>query len=309
LARLLTEARLDPNRDPYRINADLHCHSHVSDGVLAPAAVVERAAANGVQILALTDHDELGGLAAAKARATELGLAFVCGVEISITFAHQTVHIVGLNVDPHNAALKSGLEATRGGRAARARLMAQGLAQAGIAGGDAQAIYTGALTYVGNPELISRTHLARYLVEKGVCSAMDDVFFRYLTEGKPGYVPHRWATLSQAVRWIKGAGGQAVIAHPARYRFTPTERHALFEAFKELGGVGLEVITASHTRDEYRLYAQVAKEYGFLASRGSDFHSPTESRLDLGEMPLLPDSVIPLWHDWPQVDALAKTHH
>jgi 3',5'-nucleoside bisphosphate phosphatase len=290
--------------DPYLINADLHCHSHVSDGVLAPAALVERAAANGVQILALTDHDELGGLAAAAARAGQLDLQFVCGVEISITFAHQTVHIVGLNIDPHNAALQLGLEATRGGRAARAKLMSQGLASVGIAGGDAEAIYQGALRYVGNPDLISRTHLARYLVEQGVCSAMDDVFYRYLTEGKPGYVPHTWATLTQAVQWIKGAGGQAVIAHPGRYRLTTTERHALFEAFKELGGAAIEVITGSHTREEYKRYANVAKEYGFMASRGSDFHSPTESRLDLGELQLLPDSVVPIWHDWPQIALL-----
>jgi 3',5'-nucleoside bisphosphate phosphatase len=285
--------------DPYRINADLHCHSHVSDGVLSPEAVVERAAANGVQLLALTDHDELGGLAAAARRAYTLDVQFVCGVEISITFAHQTVHIVGLNINPLDQTLAQGLQATRGGRAARAQAMAQGLANVGIAGGDASAIYQGALHYVGNPDLISRTHIARYLVEQGVCSSMDDVFYRYLTEGKPGYVSHRWATLTQAVQWIKGAGGQAVIAHPGRYRFTPTERHALFEAFKELGGEAIEVVTSSHTRDEYRLYAQVAKEYGLMASRGSDFHSPTESRLDLGELPPLPDSVVPVWHDWP----------
>jgi 3',5'-nucleoside bisphosphate phosphatase len=284
--------------DPHRINADLHCHSHVSDGVLAPQALVERAAANGVQVLALTDHDELGGLAAAQASAQALDLQFVCGVEISVTFAQQTVHIVGLNIDPNNQTLVQGLQATRGGRGARAQLMAQGLAQAGVAGADAQAIYQGALHYVGNADLISRTHFGRYLVEQGVCGSMDDVFYRFLTEGKPGYVPHRWATLTQAVQWIKSAGGQAVIAHPGRYRFTPTERHALFETFKELGGEAIEVITSSHTRDEYRLYAQVAKEYGFLASRGSDFHSPTESRLDLGELPLLPDSVVPVWHDW-----------
>jgi 3',5'-nucleoside bisphosphate phosphatase len=286
------------HHDPHRINADLHCHSHVSDGVLAPEMVVQRAAANGVQVLALTDHDELGGLLAAQVAAQQHGLRFVCGVEISITFAHQTVHIVGLNINPHDLALQQGLAATRGGRAQRARQMAHGLARAGIAGGDEEKIFQGALQYVSNPELISRTHFARYLVEQSVCSGMDDVFYRYLTEGKPGYVPHRWATLTQAVGWIKGAGGQAVIAHPGRYRLTPTERHALYEGFKELGGQGIEVMTSSHTRDEYRLYAQVAKEYGFLASRGSDFHSPTESRLDLGELPLLPDNVVPVWHDW-----------
>jgi 3',5'-nucleoside bisphosphate phosphatase len=179
--------------------------------------------------------------------------------------------------------------------------MAEGLARHGIAGTDAAEIYLGALKYVGNPDLISRTHIARYLVEKNVCSEMSDVFYRYLTPGKPGYVPTRWASLSQAVGWITGAGGQAVIAHPGRYRLNTTERLALYEAFKEAGGQGIEVITASHTRDQYAVYARIAKEYGFLASRGSDFHSPTESRVDLGEtalLPLLPDSVVPIWHDW-----------
>jgi 3',5'-nucleoside bisphosphate phosphatase len=287
--------------DPHRINADLHCHSHISDGVLAPEAVVERAAANGVQLLALTDHDELGGLARAQARAAQLDVQFVCGVEISVTFAHETLHIVGLNIDPENTQLNDGLRSVRSGRAGRARAMAARLAAHGVAGTDADAIYQGALQYVGNPDLISRTHLARYLVEQKVCSEMGDVFFRYLTPGKPGYVPTQWATLTQAVTWITQAGGQAVIAHPGRYRLSVTERHALYETFRELGGQGIEVVTASHTRDQYAVYAKVAREYGFSASRGSDFHSPTESRVDLGEtalLPLLPDSVVPIWHDW-----------
>jgi 3',5'-nucleoside bisphosphate phosphatase len=288
-------------RDPHRVNADLHCHSYISDGVLAPEAVVERAAANGVELLALTDHDEVSGIARAQTRARELGLRFVCGVEISVTFAHETLHIVGLNIDPANTAMAQGLASTRSGRAGRAREMAEGLARHGIAGTDAAEIYLGALKYVGNPDLISRTHIARYLVEKNVCSEMSDVFYRYLTPGKPGYVPTRWASLSQAVEWITGAGGQAVIAHPGRYRLNTTEQLALYEAFKESGGQGIEVITSSHTRDQYAVYARVAKEYGFLASRGSDFHSPTESRVDIGEtalLPLLPDSVVPIWHDW-----------
>lgn len=304
--------------DPHRINADLHSHSHMSDGVLTPAALVERAVANGVQMLALTDHDEVSGLAAAQARADELELRFICGVEISITFAQKTVHIVGLNIDPSNAVLLKGLSATRGGRAVRAQTMAQGLAQhlskdaaasaalshpdlplSGTQLGDA--IYAGALRYVGNPDLISRTHLARYLVERKLCKQLSDVFLRYLTPNKPGYVETSWASLTEAVSWIRQAGGQAVIAHPGRYRFNETERIALYEAFKDLGGEGLEVMTASHTREQYTEFAKVAKQYGFLASRGSDFHGPEESRVDVGEtalLPLLPDSVVPIWHNW-----------
>ncbi len=287
--------------DPWRLNADLHCHSHVSDGVLPPAVVAQRAVDAGVQMLALTDHDELGGLAAARAVAQAAGIRFVPGVEISVTFAGKTVHIVGLHVDEHNTALRMGLAGIRAGREGRAQGMAAGLAAAGLKaldGLDADAIMAGASKYAENPQLISRTHFARFLIERGAADDPGGVFMRYLTEGKPGYVEHRWATLPEAVGWIRAAGGQAVIAHPGRYRMTDTERWALFSQFKELGGTGVEVVTASHTKDQYRTYALVAREYGLLASRGSDFHSPDESRVNLGELPLLPDSVVPIWHDW-----------
>ena len=304
--------------DPHGINADLHSHSTTSDGVLTPEAVVERAVANGVEILALTDHDEVSGLPAAQSRARELGLRFICGVEISVSFAYKTIHIVGLNIDPANQVLLDGLAATRTGRSRRAQGMAQGLAQylnksttASAAFTSslspisdvqlAEVIYTGALQYAGNPDLISRTHFARYLVERKLCKHISDVFLHFLTPGKPGYVETSWASLTEAVSWIRQAGGQAVIAHPGRYRFSETEKMALYETFKDLGGEAIEVITASHTREQYTDFAKVAKQFNFLASRGSDFHGPHESRVDLGEaglLPLLPDSVIPIWHNW-----------
>lgn len=285
--------------DPHRINADLHCHSNRSDGTLSPTAIVERAHAQGVQMLALTDHDELSGIAEARAAAEALGLPLIAGVEISVTWASETLHIVGLGVDPQHTGLLEGLRQTRSGRARRAQQMSNSLAEVGIEGA-----YEGALTYVGNPDLISRTHFARWLVEKGICSDVRDVFSRYLTAGKPGYVPMQWATLAQAVGWIRDAGGQAVIAHPARYRLSETERWALWQEFKALGGVGIEVITGSHSKDDYRRYTEIALEFGFLASRGSDFHGPEESRLDLGALPPLPDSLTPIWHDWPVARSL-----
>lgn len=274
-------------------NFDLHCHSNVSDGVLAPAKVAARAKARGVDVWALTDHDEVGGIAEARAAAATLGLTFVPGVEISITWAGQTVHIVGLRIDEHNEELLRGLAATRSGRELRAREMAEQLAAAGIP--DA---YEGALRYAGNPDLISRTHFARYIIDRGVCHDVPSVFRNYLIEGKPGYVPHRWATLQQAVSWITGAGGVAIIAHPGRYKFDAMAYDALFEEFRRLGGSAIEVVTGSHTPDQYDEYARVAQRYGFLASRGSDFHGPGESRVDLGELPALPSSVKPVWHDW-----------
>ncbi|MBN9368486.1 MAG: PHP domain-containing protein [Comamonadaceae bacterium] len=274
----------------FPLNADLHCHSVVSDGTLTPEALAARAHANGVDLWALTDHDEIGGQHRAAQAARSLGLAYLTGVEISVTFIGTTVHIVGLGFDADDAQLAQGLRATRGGRGERAQEIAQQLAAAGIAGA-----YEGALRYVGNPELISRTHFARYLVEIGVCHDTPEVFRRFLTEGRPGYVPHRWAALGDAVRWIREAGGLAVIAHPARYGFSPNEEYALFTEFKHHGGQGVEVVTGSHTSAEYLTYAAVAQEFGLAASRGSDFHSPEESRTDLGALPPLPSSLQPVW--------------
>ncbi len=273
------------------LNADLHCHSVVSDGTLTPEELAARAKAHGVELWALTDHDEVGGQARALAAAKAQGMHYLTGVEISVTFIGQTVHIVGLGFDADNAALVQGLRDTRGGRKQRALEMSDGLAKAGITGA-----YEGALPYVGNPELISRTHFARFLVESGVCKETNEVFRKYLTEGKPGYVPHRWASLKDAVTWITGAGGMAVIAHPARYKFTPNEEYALFTEFKGHGGQGVEVVTGSHSAAEYVTYAHTAKEFGLAASRGSDFHSPDESHTELGTLPLLSSELTPVWH-------------
>ena len=272
------------------LNADLHCHSVVSDGTLTPEVLAARAKANGVELWALTDHDEIGGQQRAAAAAKAQGIKYLTGTEISVTFAGETVHIVGLGFDAAHPDLVQGLKATRGGRTERAIEMADGLAKVGI-----KDAYEGALKFVGNPELISRTHFARFLVESGVCSETNEVFRKYLTEGKPGYVPHRWASLKDAVSWITGAKGMAVIAHPARYKFTPNEEYALFTEFKAHGGRGVEVVTGSHTAAEYVKYAETAKEFGLAASRGSDFHSPEESRTDLGTLPFLSGTLTPVW--------------
>lgn len=272
------------------LNADLHCHSVVSDGTLTPEALAERAKANGVELWALTDHDEIGGQQRAAAAAKAQGMRYLTGTEVSVTFAGQTVHIVGLGFDAGNPEIMQGLRNTRGGREQRAMEMSDSLAKVGIKGA-----YEGALKFVGNPELISRTHFARFLVESGVCRETNEVFRKYLTEGKPGYVPHRWATLRDAVTWITQAQGVAVIAHPGRYKFTPNEEYALFTEFKSHGGRGVEVVTGSHTPQEYLKYAETAKEFGLAASRGSDFHSPDESHTDLGTLPFLPGELTPVW--------------
>ncbi len=272
------------------LNADLHCHSVVSDGTLTPEALAARAKANGVQLWALTDHDEIGGQVRAIAAAKAEGMKYLTGVEISITFAGKTVHIVGLGFDHTNEALVQGLRNTRGGRAERAKEMSDGLAKVGIHGA-----FEGALKYAGNHELISRTHFARFLVETGVCKDTTEVFRKYLTDNKPGFVPHRWASLENAVKWITQAGGVAVIAHPARYGFTANEEYALFTEFKNHGGRAVEVITGSHSSADALRYADTALEFELAASRGSDFHSPDESHTDLGTLPWLPGQLTPVW--------------
>ncbi len=257
---------------------------------MIPEDLAARAAANGVELWALTDHDEIGGQQRAAAAARAQGMKYLTGTEISVTFAGQTVHIVGLGFDPNHAGMLEGLTATRGGRGQRAMEMSDQLARVGI-----KDAYQGALKYVGNPELISRTHFARFLVETGVCKETSEVFRKYLTEGKPGYVAHRWASLAGAVQWITQAGGAAVIAHPARYKFSANEEYALFTEFKAHGGRAVEVVTGSHTAAEAVQYAETAREFGLAASRGSDFHSPDESHTDLGKLPYLPGDLTPVW--------------
>ncbi len=286
------------------LNADLHCHSDVSDGTLPPSAVAARAHALGVDIWALTDHDELAGLASAREAALDLGMAYLTGTEISVSFAGETVHIIGLGFDANNADLQRGLAYTRAGRLQRAHGMAAGLAAAGIDGA-----FEGALKYVRNPDLISRTHFARFLVEAGHCPDTHSVFRRFLKEGMPGYVTHEWASLRQAVSWITDAGGAAVIAHPARYRFSPTAEYALITEFIGHGGQGLEVMTGSHSHSEQVRYAETANEFGLYASRGSDFHSVEESRIDLGSLPDLPGSLRPVWELLaPRIQGLKSAH-
>lgn len=274
------------------MNVDLHSHSTVSDGLLLPVEVAQRAHRNGVQVWALTDHDEVGGLAQAQSEAERLGMQFIPGVEISVTWLNKTVHIVGLGINYQCPELQEALRQVRTGRMPRSEKIAQALANMGIEGA-----LEGASALASNPELVSRTHFARFLIEQGHCSDIQEVFNKYLGEGCPAYVPMQWARLEEAVRWIHEAGGVAVIAHPGRYRFTPLQFDLLFNTFKELGGEGIEVVTGSHEPHQYQEYARVARQYGFEASVGSDFHG-IEGRMDLGELPPLPAGLTPIWQRW-----------
>jgi predicted metal-dependent phosphoesterase TrpH len=275
------------------LDVDLHSHSTHSDGLLTPKDVVTRACAQGVKVYALTDHDELSGLAEARAAAEACGMKFVNGVEISVSWLHETLHIVGLHIDSEHTEITEGLRGVRSGRHARAKRIAADLERVGIEGALA-----GAQRYARNPDLLSRPHFARYLVERGYVKDTQTAFQRFLTAGKPGHVEHQWVALAQAVRWISAAGGAAVIAHPGRYKLTNQQREALLGEFRDLGGTGVEVVTGSHTADQYATWARYAQRYGLKASAGSDFHGPGESYLDLGRLPDLPYGLTPVWGDF-----------
>lgn len=272
---------------------DLHCHSTASDGVLSPRELVSRAYEKGVHVLALTDHDELSGQAEAGEVAQEVGLRLINGVEISVSWGNVTLHVVGLNVDPLDPVLLHGLARNRGGRTERARRIGEELARIGISGA-----FAGASALAENKELISRTHFARYLVERGVCKNLKSVFKKYLVKGKPGYVGHEWASLSDALTWIHAAGGVGVVAHPGRYQIGREKMRLLLSEFKDLGGSGIEVVTGSHTPDQVPLYADLAVEFDLMASIGSDFHAPGEGGRELGRLTALPERCRPIWQAW-----------
>ncbi|RPJ48714.1 MAG: PHP domain-containing protein [Betaproteobacteria bacterium] len=272
------------------MKVDLHSHSTCSDGLLSPVDLVERAVQRGVDMLALTDHDELAGLGAAHAAAEQWGLRLIDGVEISVQWEATTLHIVGLGIGIAHVPLIEGLAAIRTGREQRAQRIAESLTAAGIAGS-----LEGARRYAKNPELVSRAHFARYLVETGHARDTNAVFRNYLTPGKPGYVSHQWAGLGDALHWINGSGGVAVLAHPGRYPLNQQQCERLLGEFVGLGGVAVEVVTGSHAPDEFVTWARYARRFGLRASAGSDFHGPGEGYRDVGNVPVLPAGCDPVW--------------
>ena len=274
-------------------NFDLHNHSTRSDGLLSPTQLIELAARTGADAIALTDHDTTEGLEEAAAAARRLGIGFVPGVEVSVSWGEHTIHVVGLQVDPSSAVLRQGLDSIRSGRLARAREIAAALAKLGFAD-----TFEPALLLARDERVISRTHFARHLAERGAVKDTQQAFDKYLAKGKPAYVVHRWASLPDAVGWIRASGGSAVIAHPGRYELKPMMRHELLGQFRELGGAAIEVVTGSHRPEEYPLWQREALEFGFMASRGADYHGPGESPWEPGRLPPLHGSLTPVWSTW-----------
>ena len=273
---------------------DLHCHSTISDGLLSPQDLVAHAAKSGVRVLALTDHDDVGGLAAARQAATQHGVHFINGVEISATWKKRTLHIVGLKIDPDNTALKTALDKVRIGRDERAQEMAAGLAKVGIEGA-----YDGA-NAIAKQSILTRSHFAQFLVQAGHVKDVKTVFKKFLVKGKPGFVDHQWMSLEAAVGLINDSGGSAVIAHPGRYDLGTINMLLLMHEFRGYGGAAIEVVTGSHTPPQYQQFAKIAHQFSLKCSIGSDYHGAGLSYMAMGCVPELPASCVPVWDDWPE---------
>ena len=270
------------------MSIDLHTHSTYSDGVLTPAALVRRAAIRGVSLLALTDHDETGGLAEAAQTASEVNVLLVPGVEISVVWNSHTLHILGLDIDAHAPQLADGLASIRHARGERAVRIAAQLDAVGVTGS-----LPGAARHAGNSAAIGRSHFARFLVEQKHVRNTSDAFRRYLGAGRSGYVPPSWPELAQAIDWIHHAGGQAVLAHPDRYHLPPRAMRSLFEAFGQSGGDAIEI--SSDGRFKTSAQIRLARQFGFALSSGSDFHAPGQNVADLGDVTEIPTGVPALW--------------
>ena len=273
---------------------DLHCHSTISDGLLSPQDLVAHAAKSGVKVLALTDHDDVGGLAAARQAALQHGMHFINGVEISATWKKRTLHIVGLKIDPENIALKTALDKVRIGRDERAQEMAAGLAKVGIEGA-----YEGA-NAIAKQSILTRSHFAQFLVQNGNAKDVKSVFKKFLVKGKPGFVDHQWMSLETAVGLIKDSGGSAVIAHPGRYDLGKINMLLLMHEFKSYGGAAIEVVTGSHTPPQYQQFAKIAHQFSLKSSIGTDYHGAGLSYMAMGCVPELPAGCVPVWDDWPE---------
>ncbi|PTQ89567.1 PHP domain-containing protein [Agitococcus lubricus] len=271
---------------------DLHSHSLYSDGTESPSDLVAQAAAAGVEMLALTDHDSVAGLAEAQAAAKQQGICLVNGVELSAIWQQQLVHIIGLNINPQHPTLVAGLAQQAQARAKRARLIADKLQLLGL--GES---WPSVLAMAdGDANRIGRAHFAQYLLAQGHVNQLQKAFDKYLATGKPAAVPMPWIDLSTAVQWIREAGGVPVLAHPARYGLSQTKLRALLADFVAVGGQAMEVSTANEKTNIIQNLAALAQRFNLHASQGSDFHGNTMTWLRLGRFSELPEQCRPVWH-------------
>lgn len=268
---------------------DLHCHSTFSDGVLTPTELVKRAKKQGVDVLALSDHDTVDGLSEAQRQAETSDLTLIPSVEVSVSWQGRVIHIVALNVDAKNKNLLEGLQFNRNLRLLRAKKMATKLEKLGL-----DNVLERVSQYAGEAA-ITRTHFARLLVDSGFAATMNDVFKKYMVSGKPGFVKMQWVDMQTALKWIEEAGGIAVIAHPGRYKMTRSWLNRLIDDFINWGGKGIEVAYSTASKDEIKKFSDYAVRYDLYASCGSDFHDPKMHWLELGMHKTLPLAVKPVW--------------
>ena len=271
---------------------DLHSHTLRSDGVLTPTQLVQRAADKGVDVLALTDHDVTDGIAEASAAADQVGIELIPGVEVSVSWEGRTIHVVGLAIDTANPELDRGLAELRAMRNERGRDIGERLERAGV-----DNAHAGASEYA-HGEILSRTHFARFLVDRGYAADVGKAFRDYLRKGKPGHVRNDWVSLEQGVSWIRAAGGAAVIAHPARYKMSAGAMRRMLGEFRECGGHGVEVVCGNYNASEAERFARLARDFDLLSSCGSDFHGPEQHWLELGKLPPFPSGCTPVWEHW-----------
>lgn len=279
------------------MNVDFHCHTTASDGSLSPAELVARAQQMGVDCLAITDHDTMDGYLEAR-QLQDLTLSLVAGVELSCIWGKSLVHVVGLNVDADCPSLKALLSKQQNARVQRAQLIGERLAKLGFEGA-----YDYAAKLAGDSQ-IGRPHFARFLLDKGYVSSINQAFKRYLGAGKVGDVKLTWPHVSEVVQWIKGSGGTAVLAHPLHYKMTATKLRALLTDFAAAGGAALEVINGKQTGDKTRYLSELCEQFGLAASLGSDFHTIGPAWSELGQMGKLPAGCQPVWSSWGNIPVI-----
>jgi 3',5'-nucleoside bisphosphate phosphatase len=278
--------------DDRDLHIDLHTHSNCSDGSLTPAELVTRAAAAGIEVLALTDHDTVAGLEQAQHSAGVLGLRLVPGVEISASWRAQAIHVLGLWVDPASAELRRVLHTQGERRRARMRRMCERLGKLGLPGAELLAAVEAL------PGLPTRAHLANAMVAAGHVTRADEAFRKYLGSGKTANIAAEWPALDVVVGWIRAAGGVAALAHPARYSLSGGARRQLLADFVAAGGAALEVVSGANGAQHVEAVAALAVKYGLMGSVGSDFHDPQHTWNPLGQSLKLPDCVTPVWRSY-----------
>ena len=271
---------------------DLHTHTTASDGKYNPGELIELADSAGINVLSITDHDSISGLAEARQAAQQKNISLVSGVELSVRWCNKNFHVVGLNINVDDQSLTSSLDEHKQLREIRAIQIGEKLDKCGIPG-----IYSGAKQLAGN-EAITRNHFARILVARGYAKNIKDVFKKYLVKNKPGYVKTRWMDMENGVRLINQSGGTAVLAHQLRYKLSGSWLNKLLDAFKHVGGQGIEIVTGTSTPDEIQLTADYARKYDLYGSVGSDFHGHELIDNRLGKLEKLPDDILPIWDCW-----------